>query len=79
MRKIIRFAKNSTDVRTLYVNGVAIASISRLETGKYVVHAFYENIVWETSRYTDAREYALRLRLTQSTAEAEETKAANVA
>ena len=72
MRKIIRFAKNSTDVRELFVSGVAIASIVRLETGKYIVLAHYELTVWQCDRYTDARDYAFSLRFAQLTGEAQQ-------
>jgi calcineurin-like phosphoesterase family protein len=59
MRKVIKYADNSTEVRDVYFDNVCVATIIRQETGKYLVVKHYPTSVWETSRYTDARDYAL--------------------
>lgn len=61
MRAVIKFCKNTNNVRTMYVSGVPVAVIARLEAGKYIVVDVYNNVVWETSRYIDARNYAMKI------------------
>lgn len=57
--KVIKFAHNSTDIRIVYAHGRPIATIERLEIGKYRVVKLFEKVVWDCSSYTEAREVAL--------------------
>lgn len=59
MAKVIKFSKNSTDIRIVYKDKRAIATIERTEKGKYRVIRLYNQIVWDADSYTDAREFAL--------------------
>lgn len=59
MAKVIKFLKNSTDFRIVYKDGRAIATIERLDKGRYRVVRLYNMLAWDCDGYTDAREYAL--------------------
>lgn len=59
MAKVIKFSKNSTDVRIVYKDKRAIATIERTDKGKYRVIRLYNQIVWDADSYTEAREFAL--------------------
>lgn len=59
MAKVIKFSKNSTDIRIVYKDKRAIATIERTDKGKYRVIRLYNQIVWDADSYTDAREFAL--------------------
>ena len=59
MAKVIKFTKNTTDIRIVYKDRRAIATIERTDKGKYRVIRLYNQIVWDADSYTDAREFAL--------------------
>lgn len=57
--KVIKFAKNSTDIRIAYNNGRAVASIVKLPTNQYRVVKMYDGFVWDCDSYSEARDIAL--------------------
>lgn len=59
MAKVIKFSKNSTDIRIVYKDKRAIATIERTDKGKYRVIRLYNQVVWDADSYTEAREFAL--------------------
>lgn len=59
MAKVIKFSKNSTDIRIVYKDRRAIATIERTDKGKYRVIRLYNQLVWDCDSYTQAREMAL--------------------
>ena len=59
MAKVIKFSKNSTDIRIVYKDRRAIATIERTDKGRYRVIRLYNQLVWDCDSYTQAREMAL--------------------
>lgn len=68
MAKVIKFSKNSTDIRIVYKDRRAIATIERTDKGKYRVIRLYNQLVWDCDSYTEAREMALDAANTLDTA-----------
>jgi hypothetical protein len=59
MSKVIRFAHNTTDVRMVFENNRAIATIAKMENGNYRVIRLYDEVVVDCDSYNEAREKAL--------------------
>ncbi|MNY39653.1 hypothetical protein D3C86_1743470 [compost metagenome] len=58
------FSVNTTDIRNVFTNGRATATIVKNADGKYTVIKLYENAVQACDSYTEAREAALAARTT---------------
>ena len=64
MSQKIVFSVNTTDIRNVFTNGRATATIIKNSDGKYTVVKLYENAVQACDSYTEAREVALSARTT---------------
>lgn len=59
MSTVIKFLKNSSDIRIVFAKGVAVATIKKLETGVYEVVRVYDMSVMLFDSYSDARGYGM--------------------
>lgn len=64
MTQKIVYSMNTTDIRNVFTNGRATATIIKGQDGKYTVVKLYENAVQECDTYSQAREAALSARTT---------------
>jgi hypothetical protein len=63
---VIKYSKNSTDVRICYKSGRAVSTIQKMEDGKYRVVKLYEEEVTDCGTYNIAREVAKSAAMTQA-------------